>query len=75
MEVAGRISLENSSLSPDILELHLALPSVCTSQVFYPESIVNVVRHYDLFHLVSTSSALLFITHLNISYANCIKSP
>ena len=33
---------------------------MCTSQQLYPEAIVNVVLH-----LISTSSSLLFITHLN----------
>ena len=48
-------------LSPDIL-----LRSF--SYVLYSEAIVNVVLH-----LISTTSSLLFITHLNIGYVNCIR--
>ena len=47
-EVDGGISFEHlSSLSPDILKLQLALPSVCALQTFY--SIVNVVLHCFIF--------------------------
>ena len=63
-------SLNISSLSPDILLLHLALPPVFTSQIFYPEAILCCI---SLFHLLSTTLSLLFITHLNISCANCSK--
>ena len=30
-------------------QLHLALPPVCTSQMLYPEAIVNVVLYYICF--------------------------
>ena len=43
------VLLNISSLSPDLLKLHLALPPVCTSQIFYPEATVNTVLHNILF--------------------------
>ena len=60
-----RFVLNICLLSPDLL---LRSFSMCISQKLYSEATVNVVLH-----LISTTSSLLFITHLNIGYVNCIR--
>ena len=56
--------LNISSLSPNMLKLHLALPSLHALQILYSESIVNVVHHYILFFIFFQPLHLCGLLHI-----------